>query len=315
MQRDDNAPTVEVGPGERGDAPPVEPPTPSLRKRAPGSLRVALRIAAIGAVGYAAWLVLWGPATSECQTENVTVTKVGATTEEKTTSCKAVRPEVIDILPLVTLAGVLLLGELAELSIPGLLTLKTRVEEQQVRQERLERELIDVRFSASQSQSVVNQNYYPDPSYQNPQEASRSAHVKAEAEPGAKGTGDVDGVSVPDSPDLAALKYRVLEAYERISPFVYIAQDLQRMAPEQIYRRMPTAYRSALESLSPAHLDQLKEWFKRFRREIESVRAVRNSVAHPPALVTEDDLAATLDTLKTLQAELDRRDLGATDFG
>jgi len=193
-----------------------------------------------------------------------------------------------------------LLGELAEVSIFGLLTLKTRVETQEERQAEVEKQLAEIRISTSQNQSFAL--HLGDGSYQNPKAVSESAQAKVgSVTPHASTPGDAEPV------EMAALKYRLIEAYEGLNPFILIAENVSRgQAPEQYWRRLPVAYRSVIEHLSPADLNGLIEWRDRFKREIDSVRSVRNSVAHPPALVLEDDLLATLDTVETLARELAR---------
>lgn len=268
-------------------------------------VRWLFRGGAILSIAFAALLVLWGPVNNECRTERSTVSKSSGVTEKETESCVESSVDLVDVLPLVALAGVLLLGEISELSIPGLVTLKTRIENQEVRQERLERDLI--RVSTSQSQNL--EFNFQGLRYQNPQAASQSAHVKVRAE--SEQPLIVPPIPArPESDRIASMSYRVLEAFEEIQPFILIGEQRHRLAPDTAwYRRLSPRYQSIVDEVSPSDVDKLMRWYDSFKEELASVRAVRNSVAHPPALVTESDLEATLDTIATVGAELNRLNL------
>lgn len=252
----------------------------------------------------AAVLLILGPQQDDCtSTTRSATTAKGSTSSETTKTCSPSRPDLSDVLPLIVLAGLFLLGEVSELAIPGVISLKTKVEQQEMRQQELERQLLEVRLTANQQQSVV-QNFGSD-SFQNPQAVSASARQKAQR--------DLQGhptamTSVPDSPDLAALKYQVLSAYERVHPAMVIGQSASRdRSMDEMHRLLPPGARAFISELTNSQVRQLADWYVEFRRELDAVRSVRNAVAHPPAFVTEADLNATLGTIDVLASDLERR--------
>lgn len=297
----------------RAEAPTVagqsakSPTTPDRRGTA--TTRWVLRVLAASVLVASCWLLIWGPSYDSCKTttSRTTGSNSGETTVTSAKSCAPRDTALPDVLPLVAVVGLLLIGELSEVSIPGILSLKTKVEQQASKQEQLEQQLLDVRLTATQNQAV--NNYFGESAYQNPRAANASAREKA-GDASSTATPADSATTTSNDTGLDSSKYQVISRYESIGPFVMLAQQLARgRRPDEIARRMAPSQLEALGNLEGLSSDLVVDWFHRFRPEIEAVRGVRNSVAHPPSLVTEDDLQATLDTIGVLESDLRQRGL------
>ena len=243
---------------------------------------------------------------------------------------------VADLTPLFAIAGLLLLGELSELSIPGIVSLKRRVTEQE--QElttqgeelrALAQQVQDVRVNVAQSASARNENHFyasAEAAAEKAEERARQTNEESEAS-GDRGDGleadgaeqtDQSGDDLPDNhaseTDSSSLSHGDLGLLPGPAATIAALQEreiLTRFGRLEPYialgrgRTLPGPLRGYVADLHPWQQDVVRRWNKRWASDIDLVRSVRNAIAHPPAQVTESDRKATIKLLRLLTDDLD----------
>jgi hypothetical protein len=202
--------------------------------------------------------------------------------------CQPVSASDAPILVGVLLVALLLLPDFAEVAIPGLLSLKRRVELQARRQDQLEERL---QMAISQNTSVTNQMFpvLVDPAtlraasrrvdaVEGDEEEEQDVEVGGDA--GLEGGGRAD--------DEQALRARL--AQELIVRWERLADAAARAEGLDMRFRSATLGSSGPSFSAPASTLDLIAWWRSFRKELEYVQGARNAVAHAQPL--------TLDTLQ-----------------
>jgi hypothetical protein len=253
----------------------------------------------------AAYFSLFAPGTNDCTLTTRTTTNADSSAVDETRTCGPItRPGAAEILPLVAIALLFLLSEFSEVSVPGLLSLKREVSKQAstlARQEAKQEELQKWVLNTIQNQSV-NVSNVVDTRYQSPTVIEEQTQGKVQSErQGESGEVELEGDQASED-QLDILKYRLLRDYGQISPYVAVAT-----APSQDSLALrPSAAADIAATISFEQRQALRDWYRHFRRELEAVRAVRNSIAHPPSLVSVEDLKATISTISLLKVEAER---------
>lgn len=198
--------------------------------------------------------------------------EVVASDTGKVEVCGPVGLEDVPALGVMLLVGVLLLlPDMSEVSIPGLVTLKRAVQEQAKQTEALTREVANISLNMRQE---TNLNFYPRPlddaisdvdkRDRAIQEKGRNAVADESAEDGPPDT----GVSAP-SAERALLETEVIRLWNAIE--------------DSIPGYRPPFNRVAV---SPNDLD----WLTLYRNDIDAFRTLRNTVVHRPGNVTDDEV-------------------------
>jgi hypothetical protein len=261
-----------------------------------------------------------------------------ATTEASETTVRACNSTgVLDLTPLFAVAGLLLLSELSELSIPGILSLKRRVTEQEqelASQEEslrvLAQQIQDVRVNVAQSASARNDTHI----YMNPVAAAEEARERVRREdhghgdrplggdpdPGGEGgeeradqPADDVGQDPPPGTDLPWLEHGRDETRTTPDAVLVALREREiltlygRLEPYIALGRggiVPGPLRGYVADLHPWQQAVVQRWYQKWRVEIDLARSVRNAIAHPPAQVTAADREAIIDLLKVLTDDL-----------
>lgn len=201
-----------------------------------------------------------------------------------TTTCGP--PDATVMLPLALVIGLLMLPDLSELAIPGLVSLKRRVEVQADRQVALERDFTQMRtdLRASQTTRVTNNFVLADLVKTR---ARLEDKTDAWDHEGPLPIVESDLPVVPLAPDVAINESELLHAAARIDRYLDV-----------------TATDSATGLDQASIIDR---WRHLFAQEIQVVQAARNAVAHPPHDLTDADLRHATDIAQRLLALLEGR--------
>jgi hypothetical protein len=241
------------------------------------------------------------------------------------TVCTPIAATGAPVLVGVILIVLLLLPDFAEVAIPGLLSLKRKVEQQERRQDALESRIQNV---VSQSTTThFNQHFVPfvaDPSAF--EERSRRVDALEGARDDAlaieQGRGpeddeeeESDEVSAAEEPklepdvqpsapssrqdeeDSALLAQELIRRWEDLSRAAAQAESLALRQDAQVVSASGPTF-----SVTPSEV-RLIDWWRTFREELEYVHAARNSVAHARAIDTET-LRQAVELATKLQAAL-----------
>ena len=180
----------------------------------------------------------------------------------------------------------LLLNDVSEVSIPGLITLKRAVEEQAKKTEALTAEISSLSLTLRQT-TTVNVMYPPDPSAVKRDVEERDSKIESE---GLRGVGEDHPINDSEETGVAAP-----------SP--------DRAVTEAEVTRLWEALVSALPSLSPAQrrdlyipsADQMA-WLSLYGQDIEAFRALRNTVVHQPANLSDEQVRGGVELGRSLLA-------------
>jgi hypothetical protein len=202
----------------------------------------------------------------------------------------------IELLPWTLLLVLLMWPDLSEVSVPGLISLKRRVAEQEKRQERLEIAIQAVQQNVNLSpHQEITVMLSPD-WHRAEQELSQKANQfqagqevrkpppRDVKEPRAAGQGD--------------LEVRLLAVWEQIDRNIRASQPPRRV-PYPFFDLPPhlTEYQQAI----------VRDWLEAFGTEMALVRAARNSIAHPPHDLSPADISEALHIGERLLNILDKR--------
>lgn len=215
----------------------------------------------------------------------------------------------------VLLVALLLLPDFAEIAVPGLVSLKRRVETQEHRQERFEERLQAIAVSQSQSNNTQiiladeetfrasQDKVRRDVSHGDGGIPADDQREEEELEPPSAESTTEPGHSERDV-DTESVEQALLA-----SQLIRLAEDLAREAQlaEAIEARLAaTVVTSSGASYSPGGRDlALLSWWRRYREELQLVRSARNTVAHGGRLDV-DTLRGAVDLAQTLLDALPR---------
>lgn len=210
--------------------------------------------------------------------ERTTTDPSVSTTTTTSTSCSGVATG--HLVPLALLVGVLLVPDMSELAIPGLITLKRRVEQQEdlvavqgERQSDLERRVLLLQMNASAS-ATVNMNF-----------GTFLEDLPRKEERFRRGeTLDERELVVSVDPQIAAREQELLALTERL----------------RTYEDMASA--RTLQSTVQA---ALLRWRQVFAPELAALRATRDKVAHPPHNLSGEQLEQAVALAQRLVRLLD----------
>jgi hypothetical protein len=200
----------------------------------------------------------------------------------------------------------LLLPDLSEFGIAGLLTVKRKVAEVEKRQESLERTMA-ISLAANQ-QLTVTQLFYP-PSLA--PDGSEASPARREAEDKTERLGKAASAGVGADADTtrqlmelrrvseerAVLESRLIAAWERISSYLFPVPDRSgRMTAEQ---------QAQFDDLTSSGIEVVRDWREIYRREIDIARAARNTVVHQPQNLSDAEVREALGVAMAVLAGLD----------
>jgi hypothetical protein len=230
-------------------------------------------------------------------------------------------PGLTQLLPFVLVIAVLLAPDLSELAIPGLLSIRRRLGEQDARQDRLETELVRVEHRVEQNQTqsasakielmlaserldqvgdvlVVQAKPEPPPPSepeQTPGEEDESGGAPTDRPPeGDGGGGGVGGASAPtEEGDEEKLGAWAIEAGTKdreplTLQLLYLAKNIEQYAT--ISRMREVDPRERMAALTEEQQEVVDRWYVVFRKEIELVLRVRNELAHRPIGIGIEEL-------------------------
>ncbi len=298
------------------------------------------RLLAIGVMIYASYLLLVQHSDDCATTTTTSVTGSGTTT---TTVKACTVPGLSDLTPLFAVAGLLILHELSELSIPGILSLKRRVneqadalEDQGERLRALHEQVQEVRVSVGQTTSVRTENHI----YANPQVAADEARARLQPEtpqpagappPAGADTNPTEPVPssqqddqetrpspAPSDDGAVRLDVAPLPVYGDAQMAVLAQRVLSaysKLEPFIAFGRAAATepdrmFRAGGRIINDWNEEQraiVLSWYRDWAKQLRVARDVRNAVAHPPASVTAEDLQATSEILELLAEDLDER--------
>jgi hypothetical protein len=200
------------------------------------------------------------------------LTSTGAVVEV----CGPVGTEDVVLVGFALLVTLLLVSpDLSEFSIPGLVSIKRRLAEQATRTGELERDL--QRLEMTQQTNVSTTVMLPP----NLAETASSAEKKAAAV--AEGAvpsehHELDPRIRTPSPERAVLEVQLLDAWETL---------VQYVGPPLV-RGLDVASRR--ERFSQPERELLDDWQRYFRDELQELRLARNTVAHQPERLTDEQV-------------------------
>ncbi|MBJ7330976.1 MAG: hypothetical protein JHC95_13845 [Solirubrobacteraceae bacterium] len=212
-----------------------------------------------------------------------------------------------DLLPFWIIAVALLLPDLTELALPGLGTLRFRVDEQEKGQQAIEAKLVDVQNSiavgASQATNVLVNVGRLEENLGEKEASFREATRPTESasnqpSPAPTPVGDEDAIA-RESVTLLNLWDRRLWPWTEVARYArgkkwgglvrgYAAGTLENEV-EKTHR--DTLQRVLPDGMTLLDIERIVRWSEVFADEIAAVRAGRNAVAHPgsaPRLTQED---------------------------
>jgi hypothetical protein len=201
------------------------------------------------------------------------------------------------LVPIVLVVAVLLWPDLSEVTVTGLFSLRRRIEEQAERQADLEDRLFQVQQATQQATQQTNVLISSQALTHLPEQTRQKAELVERAGP-AEGEGASPPIAeermIPET-EAAELGMSLLYLWEQIADVLALIDDRRGI-------RRPR--RDRVEDT--AELDRIIRWRNIFDREIEIVRAARNSVAHPGtgADLSTDELLSVVRTAEYLLALL-----------
>lgn len=221
---------------------------------ASAAIALSASVYAIGSTIHSGW--------HDCSTET---TKDAAATKV-VVSCRAIGPD--RLIPLGILIAILLAPDLSELAIPGLITLKRRLEETDKKQEQLERRVADVRNEVRQSISFTIATV-------DPGRILADVHGKESEFLAREGLPELPAVDEPtnEPESSSALK-----------------QLLQRAAEVERYKQLQVLGTGT----TTRQLETVRRWSETFGREIAVVQRFRTALANDPSSATEGEVASAL---------------------
>jgi hypothetical protein len=253
-------------------------------------LGAAIAIAAVG-------LVLIS--SNEWRTCSDQVTNVGPTPTAQV--CHKADPTDADVIAGFLVIFLLLWPELTEVGLPGGIVLKRQLKEQAAtladherRQTELAHrlELLDVQQAVSaraNSQSEVVQHFY----------AGGAPEARDAVRQQSRETADAPSPDARVDPERAALEAELLRLWERtIARWLEATDALVSSSPFLVTRARDTAREL---NLTDGDLAALLDYRQRYSRELDVVRAARNSVAHAKPIPI-DDLRAAVEAARSLIA-------------
>lgn len=207
--------------------------------------------------------------------------------------CGPVGAADLPLVGLILLAVLLLTPRLSEFGIPGLVTLKRDLTQQIARVDDKVEHLLSVQQQQNLSVYVVDPARaaaeFPDKQREFEESERRVGDLRdAEREAEAAGEDAITREHREISDERAVLEARLMRAWGRLEPWVYFASTGQN--------RWETPRRGIIvdENVLLAMEGPLRRWRRTFDDEITVVRATRNSVAHQPWLVSDDQVQAAV---------------------
>lgn len=213
-------------------------------------------------------------------------------------------PRLLDLAPFALVIALLLWHDLSEFRLSGLFSLSRRVEQQEIRQAAVERQIVELhqtvaQSSASQAQSqstttTINAYYAPDQDdvrrgiqeKEEQEQAGASTEEPRETAPAGEG---------PEGHD--HLIGAFLKAYAQLEPYIDLGGP----------RGVPRSTGDELAELGPDQREAIAEWNEMFRPEISALRQTRNVVVHEPHMVSHDTLRGAIDNTHELSRILSGR--------
>ncbi len=172
-----------------------------------------------------------------------------------------------DLTPLYVLAGVLLLPDVAEVEFPGVITLRRKLREQEIRQDRIEQQVVGLTQTVSQRLSL-------------------SVNVAPEL---AKAERRVDRLATAfiDPPALSEARGGLRELATGPARGADIASRVKSIA-DRLNELIAASEPDSTESLSPDEARTLRRWREVFAREIATVEAVGDRLHDEPGPTLEE---------------------------
>ena len=197
------------------------------------------------------------------------------------------------LVPIVLLVTALLWPDLSEVTVAGLFSLRRRIEEQAQRQAELEGRLFQIQQATQQATQQTNVLVSTEALAHLPEEAREKAPLVERQGPALEE--DVspsrgEPTAALEAPE-AQLGARLLFLWERIAEALALVDDRRGLRGRLIDR-----------SVDAGELNRIIRWRSVYNREIEIVRAARNSVAHPGvgASLSLKDLRSVVSTAEYL---------------
>lgn len=191
-----------------------------------------------------------------------------------------------ELVPFAMITLGLLAPDLNEIGVPGLVSLKRRVEGQEARVEmqRERHELLSTQIANLQSSASAQASASPTINVHLPnvphgvEKIRDNLADKTAGVPARERKGDEPGEA--DESNLQRLTKALIDAWAELETWIWPA------LPRPPGRKK--AYR-------PGIAGEVALWATQYRQEIESLRGARNDVAHPPVEASTTELAAALD--------------------
>ncbi len=209
--------------------------------------------------------------------------------------CGPVGPDDLPALAVLVLVAVLLLlPDMSEISVPGLLTLKRAVAEQETKTEALADQVAQLSIRMQQVNTVTTYIYPPAPD-QAAQDAERRDVEFRERHPAKAASGE--GLAqtreqVSRAVDAPPLELPAQDRALAESEITRLWEGINELDPVENRRGM---YRTAEQFVDPLFNERMAtraEWFEYFRQDLDAFRAVRNTVVHEPRNLTDEQVRA-----------------------
>jgi hypothetical protein len=193
-------------------------------------------------------------------------------------------------------AVLLLLPDLSEVSIPGLLTLKRAVAEQEKKTTALADQVSQMSIRLQQVNTVNNIIFPPGPEQaaadverRDAEFRQRGAEASKALEAATKASDSGVDVETDDKPPLA------LPAKERALAEVEITrlwEGIDELDPVERRRGLVRTPEEFTDPLFQRRMDLRMQWFEFFRDDLASFRIMRNTVVHQPRNLTDEQVQA-----------------------
>ena len=198
-----------------------------------------------------------------------------ATDAGSVTLCGPVGPADLPAIGVVLLVALLLLlPDLEELAIPGLVSLKARVQHQEQKLAAVENSVNQI--ALSQTNVTIGLPAVVPDFGRLPEETDRKAEL-FRAAPDVRSSVGMQPVAEARmvAPDRAVREAQVLDLWEKLSRFIPWT---------------PAGRRLDADAFSQAKYHELLEWAETFRPELRDLQVIRNTVAHEPTNLTNAQL-------------------------
>jgi hypothetical protein len=214
----------------------------------------------------------------------------------------------VDLTPIVLLALLCLLPDLSELSVPGIASIKVRLDRQTEQQADIKDQLAQVQQAVSLGVAQETAVYIVNPgaALENLPEKEAKFRREPTAEDERATATEAGPDSAERSAELALLERRILQVWdERLWPYVDLARRargpqwrgfLRRYREGTLDPKLVVRYGRTLErlpQLDDEALGVVSRWATVFEEELNVVRGARNAIAHPGSSAEPD-----LDTLR-----------------